>query len=126
MPRRSAFYGPPGDFPPGLIANDAPQNPRTLYGVYKVCNEKTARVYYDDYGISSACLRPYTVYGVGRDQGMTSEPTHALVAGSKGQPYNIGFSGQMQFHFAPDVARQFILAAEQPLDVPIALTWAGQ
>lgn len=109
-------YGPPQDYPPGLIANDAPQAPRTLYGAYKVCNEGTARVYFDDCGISSTCLRPYTVYGVGRDQGMTSEPTHALVAAVKGEPYTIAFSGVMQFHFAPDVARQFILAAEEPLD----------
>ena len=109
-------YGPPSEFPPGLIANDAPQNPRTLYGAYKVCNEQTAKVYFYEGGISSTCLRPYTVYGVGRDQGMTSEPTHALVAAAKGQGYRIGFSGTMQFHFAPDVARQFILAAEQPLD----------
>ncbi len=109
-------YGPPEDYPPGLIASDAPQAPRTLYGVYKVCNEKTAQVYFSDDGLSSTCLRPYTVYGVGRDQGMTSEPTHALVSAVKGQPYAIAFSGLMQFHFAPDVARQFILAAEQPLD----------
>ena len=108
-------YGPPQDYPPGLIANDAPQAPRTLYGAYKVCNEGTARVYFDDCGISSTCLRPYTVYGVGRDQGMTSEPTHALVAAVKGEPYTIGFGGVMQFHFAPDAARQFILAAEEPL-----------
>ena len=109
-------YGPPQDYPPGLIAHDAPPAPRTLYGAYKVCNEQTARVYFDDHGISSTCLRPYTVYGVGRDQGMTSEPTHALVAAVKGKPYAIAFNGQMQFHFAPDVARQFILAAEKPLD----------
>ena len=83
-------YGPPSDFPPGLIANDAPQHPRTLYGAYKVCNEQTAKVYFYDEGISSTCLRPYTVYGVGRNQGMTSEPTHALVAAVKGQPYKIG------------------------------------
>ncbi len=108
-------YGPPSDFPPGLIAHDAPRRPRTLYGAYKVCNEGTALVYHEDYGITSTALRPYTVYGVGRDQGMTSEPTHALVAAAKGQPYTIGFSGAMQFHFASDVARQFILAAEHPL-----------
>ena len=109
-------YGPPSEFPPGLIPNDAPQNPRTLYGGYKVCNEQTAKVYFYDQGITSTWLRPYTVYGVGRDQGMTSEPTHALVAAVKGEPYKVGFSGTMQFQFAPDVARQFILAAEQPLD----------
>ncbi len=109
-------YGPPSDFPPGLIPNDAPKNPRTLYGAYKVCNEGTALVYYEDYGITSTALRPYTVYGVGRNQGMTSEPTKALVAIAKGQPYTIPFSGAMQFQWASDVARQFILAAEQPLD----------
>ncbi|MDE2852667.1 MAG: NAD(P)-dependent oxidoreductase [Chloroflexota bacterium] len=109
-------YGPPSDFPPGLIANDAPKNPRTLYGAYKVCNEQTALVYCEENGITSTALRPYTVYGVGRDQGMTSEPTKALVAVAKGQPYKIPFSGEMQFQWASDVARQFILAAEQPLD----------
>ncbi len=108
-------YGPPSDFPPGLVADDAPKNPRTLYGAYKVCNEQTAQVYYEDYSLSSTTLRPYTVYGVGRDQGMTSEPTHALVAAAKGKPYQVGFSGAMQFQLASDVARQFILASEQPL-----------
>ena len=108
-------YGPPSDFPPGLIAHDAPKRPRTLYGAYKVCNEGTALVYNEEQGITSTGLRPYTVYGVGRDQGMTSEPTKALVAVAKGQPYHIPFSGTMQFQLASDVARQFILAAEQPL-----------
>ena len=109
-------YGPPSDFPPGLVSNDAPQHPHTLYGAYKACTEQTAKVYHYDYSISSTTLRPYTVYGVGRNQGMTSEPTKALVAAVKGQPYHVPFSGTMQFQLASDVARQFILAAEQPLD----------
>jgi UDP-glucuronate 4-epimerase len=110
-----AVYGPPDDYPPGLIAHDAPKTPRTLYGAYKVANENTAQVYFNDYGISSTTLRPYTVYGVGRDQGMTSEPTKALLAAAKGEPYTINFGGKMQFHFASDVAQQFILASEQSL-----------
>ena len=119
-------YGPPSDFPPGLIAHDAPKRPRTLYGAYKVCNEGAALVYYEEQGISSACLRPYTVYGVGRNQGMTSEPTKALVAAAKGQPYHIPFSGTMQFQWASDVARQFILAAEQPLDGAFGFNLGGK
>ncbi len=118
-------YGPPSDFPPGLIAHDAPKNPRTLYGAYKVCNEQTALVYFEENGISSTALRPYTVYGVGRDQGMTSEPTKALVAAAKGQTYHIPFSGTMQFQLASDVARQFILAAEQPLDGAFGFNLGG-
>lgn len=109
-----AVYGAAGDYPAGLIAHDAPKLPRTLYGAYKVANENTAKIYFNDYGISSTTMRPYTVYGVGRDQGLTSEPTKALVAIAKGESYQITFGGKMQFHLASDVARQFILASETP------------
>lgn len=110
-----AVYGAADDYPAGLIQHDALKLPRTLYGTYKVANEGTAQVYYNDYGISSTTLRPYTVYGVGRDQGLTSEPTKALVAVAKGESYDITFGGKMQFQLASDVAKQFILASEQSL-----------
>jgi nucleoside-diphosphate-sugar epimerase len=61
-------------------------------------------------------LRPYTVFGVGRDQGLTSEPTKAMVATVKGENYNITFGGKMQFHYASDVALQFIESADNPLE----------
>lgn len=111
-----AVYGPATDYPAGLLAHDAPPAPKTLYGAYKVCNEQTAHVYFNDYQITSTALRPYTVYGVGRDQGLTSEPTKAMAAASKGQNYDITFGGKMQFHYAADVALQFIEAVENPLD----------
>lgn len=110
-----AIYGAPASYPPGLLPHDAPPRPQTLYGVYKVANEQTATVYYQDYGVGSTTLRPYTVYGVGRDQGLTSDPTKAMLAAVRGQGFHINFGGRMQFHFASDVALQFILAAEQPL-----------
>eukprot|EP00971_Amphidinium_carterae_P294883 5855459-Amphidinium_carterae.1 len=31
--------------------------PRTLYGVFKLCNEGTARIYFHDHSIPSAGLR---------------------------------------------------------------------
>jgi len=111
-----AVYGPPDMYPPGLIAHDAPFDPRTLYGVYKVANEGMAKVYWQDYGVSSVALRPYTVYGVGRDQGMTSEPTKALLAVAAGKPFHISFGGTMQFQWASDVAQQFIAAAQAAPD----------
>lgn len=113
-----AVYGPSSDYPPGLLAEDAPFAPRTLYGVYKVANEGTAKIYWQDHNISSIVLRPYTVYGVGRDQGMTSEPTKAMLAAAAGKPHHIGFGGKMQFHFASDAALQFIEAAERPVEQP--------
>ncbi|MEM6429152.1 MAG: NAD-dependent epimerase/dehydratase family protein [Deinococcota bacterium] len=109
-----AVYGPPSDYPQRLIPHDAPKLPRTLYGVYKVANEGSAAIYWRDHSISSTALRPYTVYGVGRDQGITSEPTKALAAVSRGEPCHISFGGTMQFHWASDVAQQFITAALQP------------
>lgn len=110
-----AVYGPADAYPPGPVAADAPLDPRTLYGVYKQANEGTARTYWQDHRLSSTAMRPYTVYGVGRDQGLTSEPTKAMLAAAAGKPFQISFGGKMQFHFASDVALQFIEAAETPL-----------
>ncbi len=109
-------YGPPVEYDAGLIPNDAPFKPRTLYGVYKVANEETARVYWQDHGISSTALRPYIVYGPGRDQGLTSDPTKAMHAVASGEPFHINFGGMAQYHFASDVALQFIAAAQRPLE----------
>lgn len=108
-----AVYGPASEYPPGPVAHEAPHAPRTLYGVYKVANEGTAQIYWQDHKISSMGLRPYTVYGVGRDQGMTSDPTKAMWAAVKGESFEIAFGGVMQFQLASDVALQFIDAAEQ-------------
>jgi nucleoside-diphosphate-sugar epimerase len=85
--------------------------PRTLYGVYKVANEGTARIYADDDGVTSIGLRPFTVYGPGRDQGLTAGPTLAMQAAVRGEPYRIAFGGRTQLHYAPDVARAFVQAA---------------
>lgn len=84
-----AVYGPPELYGAGLLSADAPVAPRTLYGVYKVANEMTAQVYWHEYAISSTVLRPYTVYGLGRDQGLTSEPTKAMAAAANGQDFHI-------------------------------------
>src|SRR4029078_2677045 len=47
------------------------RHPSTLYGIFKLANEGTAERYYADYGVSSVGLRPHTVYGPGRDHGVT-------------------------------------------------------
>lgn len=88
--------------------------PGTLYGVYKVANEGTARVYWQDDGVPSIGLRPFCVYGPGRDQGLTAGPTLAMAAAARGEPYRIPFGGRTQLHYAPDVARAFVQAARTP------------
>jgi nucleoside-diphosphate-sugar epimerase len=85
--------------------------PSTLYGVSKLADEGMARVYAADKGLASVGLRPYVVYGPGRDQGMTSGPTMAMLAAARGEPYAIGYSGTAQYDYAPDVARAFVTAA---------------
>jgi nucleoside-diphosphate-sugar epimerase len=85
--------------------------PSTLYGVSKLADEGMARVYAADKGLPSVGLRPYVVYGPGRDQGMTSGPTMAMLAAARGEPYAIGYSGTAQYDYAPDVARAFVTAA---------------
>jgi nucleoside-diphosphate-sugar epimerase len=86
--------------------------PTTLYGAFKRANEHTAGVYFHEHGVSSVGLRPHTVYGVGRDQGVTSSPTVAMLAAAAGQAYTIPYGGACQMQFARDVARAFVAAAD--------------
>ena len=86
--------------------------PATLYGVTKLANEGAARVYWQEDGVASIGIRPYVVYGPGRDQGLTSGPTLAMAAAARGEGFEIGYGGTVQYDFAPDVGRAFALAAQ--------------
>ena len=85
--------------------------PSTLYGVYKLANEGTARVFWHDEDVPSIGIRPYIVYGPGRDQGLTSGPSLAMAAAARGEGYEIAYGGTAQYDYAPDVGRAFALAA---------------
>jgi len=85
--------------------------PSTLYGVYKRANEGTATVYAQERDTPSVGLRPHTVYGPGRDQGLTSAPTSAMLAAAAGRPYRLPFGGAYQLQYAPNVAGAFVAAA---------------
>lgn len=112
----AAVFGPPDAYEPGALDDDVKLVPSTHYGVYKACNEGNARIYYQDNGLSSIGLRPWTVYGVGRDQGMTSEPTKAILALAKGEPCHISYGGSQDFQFADDVAKTFLRCLEAPYE----------
>jgi nucleoside-diphosphate-sugar epimerase len=88
--------------------------PQNLYGVFKRADEEMARVYHHDYGVTSAALRPYVVYGPGRDQGVTSDVTVALQHAARGERFRIRFGGRVALQHASDVARAFIAAALAP------------
>src|SRR3954471_1559151 len=100
--------------------------PGTIYGVYKRANEGSAWVYHQERGVASIGLRPHTVYGPGRDQGLTSAPTSAMLAAAAGREFRIPYGGTSQFQYAPDVARAFVQAALADYDGATVHNLAGQ
>ena len=106
-----AVYGAADDYPQPMLGPGAPRLPRTLYGVFKVANEQTAAVYASDHGLSSIGLRPHTLYGPGRDQGITSQPTAAIDHAVRAAPYRVDYDAVLDFQYAPDIAALFVAAA---------------
>ena len=106
-----AVLGPESYYPDKPILEDAPLKPDTIYGVYKQANEHTARIYWQDWQIGSVGLRPCIAYGVGRDQGVTSDISKAILAAAAGRPFHIKFSGLVGLQYNEDVAEMFINAA---------------
>jgi nucleoside-diphosphate-sugar epimerase len=92
-------------------------HPSTLYGIFKWANEGTAERYFEDYGVSSIGLRPHTVYGPGRDQGLTSAPTVA--------PSTIPSRGRLSAIVQPaaTTTRAFAVSSKSPtpMKFPTAL-----
>jgi nucleoside-diphosphate-sugar epimerase len=112
----AAVHGPPLDETSNAIGDLVRLAPMSHYGAYKVCNELNARVYWLERGITSVGLRPWTVYGVGRDFGMTSEPTKAIKAVALGRPYRISYGGKQDLQYVADVAATFIRALTHPFE----------
>ena len=107
----AAVYGPAA----GPRVDDAGE-PTSLYGVFKLANEGTAKVFAADEGIGSVGLRPYVVYGPGRDHGLTADPTLAMAAAARGEGYTMRWGGRCQLQYAADAAAIFIAAARAEND----------
>ena len=60
------------------VPNDAVGHPVTFYGVHKQACEGMASVFWSEEGVPSIGIRPYVVYGPGRDHGLTASPTLAM------------------------------------------------
>ncbi len=94
-------------FPPGGPHKE------TLYGAYKVANEQTAFVYWKDWQVPSICLRPNVVYGIARDQGISSMNTIGIQAAVLGEAYDIPFIGPYSWLYAGEAAAAFIAAVSR-------------
>ncbi|HKW97837.1 MAG TPA: SDR family oxidoreductase [Bryobacteraceae bacterium] len=112
----AAVWGPEEAYGPAKLTEDAPLKPSTHYGVYKQANEGNARVFYLSNGISSIGLRPWTVFGVGRDAGLTADPTLAMKALAQGQPFQIRLTGYMDLQYVEDIAESFVRCLLSPLE----------
>jgi nucleoside-diphosphate-sugar epimerase len=112
----AAVFGPAARYGVDVVPSDAELYPTSWYGVYKVANEQAGRVAYATEGTSSIGLRPHSVYGPGRDQGVTSKPTVAMIAAAAGRPYHVDFGGRYQLQFAEDAAAAFVAAARSGLE----------
>lgn len=103
-----AALGPPEVYPETPVRDNVRRVPSTLYGVYKTANEETARIYWQDWQVGSVGLRPYQVYGVGRDQGVTADVAKAILATAAGRAFHIRYDGPVALQHASDVAQIFI------------------
>lgn len=97
--------------------------PTTHYGVFKRANEGNALVYWKEHGLPSIGLRPYVVYGVGRDRGLTSEPTVAMLHGARGEGHHIPYGGRSHFLLAADVVAAFVQSARSSHAGRLSSTW---
>src|SRR5262245_55469308 len=107
----TAVYGPPHLYPIVPVPPDAVLAPATLYGSYKQDNENCARIFFNESGVESIGLRPFVIYGVGRDRGATSSPTKAMLAAVLGREWKIPHGGRFHFQLADDAAKTFIQCA---------------
>ena len=107
----AAVYGPGA----GPRVEDAGE-PTSLYGAFKLANELTAKIFFADEGVRSVGLRPYVVYGPGRDHGLTADPTLAMAAAARGEGYAMRWGGRCQLQLASDAASVFIAAARSEHD----------
>jgi nucleoside-diphosphate-sugar epimerase len=121
----AAVHGPAEPGAAGAVGDLVRLAPLSHYGAFKVCNELNARVYWLDHGVTSIGLRPWTVYGVGRDFGMTSEPTKAIKSVALGRPYRISYGGRQDLQYVSDVAATFVRALERPFQGADAFNLRG-
>lgn len=86
--------------------------PTTHYGAYKLANEGSARAYWEDHQIASIGMRPFVVYGPGRDGGLSAGPSLACRAAALGETYAIPFTGSAGMVYVDDVAAAYEAAVK--------------
>ncbi len=89
----------------GVFGRNDPETPlpETHYGAFKLAVEGIARAMFLEDNFSSFGLRPFVIYGPGREIGGSAGVTLACKASAKNEDYIIPFSGKAGFVFVNDV-----------------------
>ncbi|MBY0506964.1 MAG: NAD-dependent epimerase/dehydratase family protein [Bryobacteraceae bacterium] len=122
----SAVWGPEDLYENRKLNEQDSPLPSTHYGIFKHANESSAMVFYKTNGISSFALRPWTVYGPGRDGGLTAAPTLALQQVARGESYTLPVSGPMDLQYVEDVAAAFVAGLFADIDGAHVCNLAGE
>jgi nucleoside-diphosphate-sugar epimerase len=101
-----AIYGPERP-----AVDHVPNRPPMFYGAFKQAFDGIADQYARHFALRSIAIRPHVVYGPEREQGLTAGPSLACRAAARGEPYTIGFRGEVGYDYVEDVARAFVDAA---------------
>lgn len=88
--------------------------PATHYGAFKLAVEGSARSSWREHGIGSIGLRPFVVYGPGRETGVSAGPSLACRAAVRGEAFTIGYTGASGLIYVDDVAHAFERALLTP------------
>jgi len=121
----SAIWGPEDAYGDRALTEHDTPRPSTHYGIFKHANEESARLFHQHHGITSFGLRPWTVYGPGRDFGLTAAPTLALQHAARGAAYQMPLTGPMDLQFVEDVAHDFVACLWSPLEGAFVFNLAG-
>ncbi|MEM7379722.1 MAG: SDR family oxidoreductase [Bacteroidota bacterium] len=118
----AAVYGKRSMYPEKSVHENMRLAPPNHYGIWKLAGEHLARLFYENTGIPTVCLRLNTTYGKGRDKGKTSAPTNALKAIAVGHvsgeliPFEMPYQGRENYHFVEDVGAHFASCTLQPYE----------
>ena len=121
-----AAYGGKDEYPDGTVTRDSVPKPPSHYGIQRFAAEMTADIYGREHGVFAIGLRPWIVFGPGRERGITAGPSIAMLAAAAHAPYAIRLSGESIFHHAADVADAFVRAAVTPVDRTVTVNIPGE
>lgn len=108
----SSVYGNAAERP---TSENSPLSPTSPYGVSKMAAERLVAIFAESYGMRTANLRLFTVYGPRQRNDMAIQ--RIIAATFDRRPFALNGSGEQQrdFTFITDVVRAFTLAAEADL-----------